>query len=74
MHRPRRVMGPCVSWTGHAGAFAAYAVEEDRMSKWTKWIAVTVIVALPTVGYAVTKYRAHHRACPASPACPCANK
>lgn len=44
------------------------------MSQWTKWIAVAVLVALPTVGYAVTKYRAHHRACPVSPDCPCAKK
>jgi hypothetical protein len=43
------------------------------MSKWTKWIAVAVLVAVPTVGFAVTKYRAHHRACPISPACPCAH-
>jgi len=43
------------------------------MSKWTKWIAVAVLVAAPAVGYAVTKYRAHHRACPAAH-CPYAKR
>ena len=42
------------------------------MSKWTKWILVGAMIAVPTLGLAVTKYRAHHRTCPASPghACP----
>jgi hypothetical protein len=30
------------------------------MSKWTKWILVGVLVAAPTLGFAVTKYRAQH--------------
>ena len=34
------------------------------MSKWTKWILVAALIAAPTLGYAVTKYRAHHAGCP----------
>jgi hypothetical protein len=30
------------------------------MSKWTKWILVGALILAPTLGYAVTKYRAHH--------------
>lgn len=42
------------------------------MSKWTKWILVSAMIAVPTLGFAVTKYRAHHhKACPASPGHPC---
>jgi hypothetical protein len=41
------------------------------MSKWTKWLLVGVMIAAPTLGLAVTKYRAHHKACPARPGCPC---
>lgn len=41
------------------------------MSKWMKWCLVAAMIAVPTLGFAVTKYRAHHRACPVSPDCPC---
>lgn len=41
------------------------------MSKWTKWLLVAVLITLPTVGFAVTKYRSH-KVCPVSPDCPCA--
>lgn len=40
------------------------------MSKLAKWVLVATLLAIPTVGFAVTKYRAH-KACPVSPDCPC---
>jgi hypothetical protein len=40
------------------------------MSKWTKRLLVLVLIAAPTIGFAVTKYRAH-KACPVTPDCPC---
>lgn len=43
------------------------------MSKWTKWIAVAVLVALPTIGFAVTKYHSAHKACSSSH-CPYSSK
>jgi hypothetical protein len=43
------------------GAACAYGSEEVlTMSKWNKWILVGVLIAVPTLGYAVTSYRAHH--------------
>lgn len=41
------------------------------MPKWAKWILIGAMVIVPTAGFAVTKYRAHHRVCPISPDCPC---
>ena len=41
------------------------------MSSWTKRLLVAALIALPTLGFAVTKYRAHHRSCAAKPGHPC---
>ena len=41
------------------------------MSKWTKRLLVAAMIALPTLGFAVTKYRAHHKSCPAKAGHPC---
>lgn len=43
------------------------------MSKLAKWVLIGALVAVPTLGFAVTKYRAHHRSCPVAPDCPCEN-
>jgi hypothetical protein len=40
------------------------------MPKWTKWLLVAALIAAPTIGFAVTKYRAH-KGCPVTPDCPC---
>jgi hypothetical protein len=41
------------------------------MPRWTKWLLVAALIAVPTIGFAVTKYRAH-KSCPITPDCPCA--
>jgi len=40
------------------------------MKRSTKWIAVGVLVAIPTIGFAVTKLRHHHGGCPNKTDCP----
>ena len=40
------------------------------MSRWAKWTAVALLVALPTIGFAVTRYRAHHPSCSMKSGCP----
>lgn len=41
------------------------------MSKLAKWVLIGAMILVPTVGFAVTKYRAQHESCPAKPGCPC---
>jgi hypothetical protein len=43
------------------------------MSTWTKRLLIAAMIAVPTLGFAVTKYRAHHQhhqACPLKSGCP----
>jgi len=42
---------------------------DSEESVHSKWVLVGLLIAAPTVGFAVTKYRAH-RACPVTPDCP----
>jgi hypothetical protein len=41
------------------------------MSKWTKRFLIAAMIAVPTLGYAVTKYRKHHKSCPVKAGHPC---
>ena len=41
------------------------------MNRWTRWILIGALVAAPTLGYAITKYRAHAAA---RPGCHCPHK
>jgi len=43
------------------------------MSKWAKRFAIALLIAVPTVGFAVTRYHAAHKGCSRS-SCPLANK
>jgi hypothetical protein len=41
------------------------------MSKWTKRFVFALLIAVPTVGFAVTRYHhAAHKGCPLSSSCP----
>lgn len=43
------------------------------MAKWMKWTLVAALVAVPALGFAVTKYQARSH-CPITPDCPCHKK
>jgi hypothetical protein len=43
---------------------------EATMPRWTKWVVIGALIAIPTLGFGVTKYRSHHRSCPVKGDCP----
>lgn len=43
------------------------------MAKWSRWVLVGALIALPTIGYGVTKARARAH-CPIKAGCHCTKK